>query len=395
MSQELFIPVKGFRKLPAPVEGIEVESFECYVQVKNLPGVEQIPFDTNPRDQHMDSAIVKQIEETLQDTNNNLFHILNKGITLSVNQVEYDNQKELMHLTFEDTTIHGNIDGGHTFKLLETNKSHSSAREKFVKFEIIRGLDESNFASVAEARNTAAKVESYAIAELNNQFDIIKDVFRDNPIYRRITFKQFEDKNDKGKTIPVRKFLAVLNLFNIDKYNEDNHPKTSYTQNSAPVKYYLDYMKNLPLEENPFYKMQPIMIDIINLHAEIEREFKDAYNENGGNYKGLKFAKVPQPQKVRFSEDEEEYINFSVPDGILLPVLASLRALVIEKEGKYKWSSDPYNYLDDLLPKMAIIINDKLKQTSMNPNSVGKDASLWLTLYMVVERKLMKEFFKK
>ncbi|MCA0982560.1 hypothetical protein LCL89_00705 [Halobacillus yeomjeoni] len=401
IADEFSVPGESLRRMPNPVEqGIDsdVQVYEFYLQVKHIHKFANLPMDTNPREQHLGSSVSQDIRNSVRSPNHSLFHILNKGITVSVFKVNYDNRTGMVTFYLDDPKYHGNIDGGHTLKILLNEMDHEHAKEKFVKVELITGLNKNNFVEVTHARNTAAKVEQFTIAELEDKFDIIKEGLNNESFLERVTFKQFEEKVNKDKNIPVRHITGMLNLFNIDKYDNTTHPTTTYTGVGNTINYYLDnynHCKNA--SENPYYKMIPVMSDFFKIHSLIESNFKEYYNEYGGegkkraNYLNLSFASSDDKtlHRVKYS-NEDEYISYDVPDGLIYPIVASFRALLAERNGKYYWVVNPYNFMNSVIDKLFNLTGEKLRSIANNPSAVGKDFSHWFTLYMVVEHELMK-----
>lgn len=372
----------------------QIETFECFIPASELPT--DIPLEeTNPRDQHMGSKSQRQIESSLTDDNDFNFHILNKGMAISVGAINYNDKTGMVEISLDDLTIHGDIDGGHTYRTIINNRSNPLLKIKFVKIEFITNLNESTLPLVARARNTNIAVQDFTIAELENKFDIVKDALDGAEFLGRVSFKQFEDKWDKTKDISIGQILAVLNLFNLSRYGDDNHPTVSYSSKQTPLKYYLDeYDSTSNKENNSYFKMSDIVKQIFQLHAEIESDFISVYNKVGGSYGNLSFAKSKEgyKQRVRYS-DEPKYLPYKLPEALILPILASFRALLEEDSAtkKYKWIANPSTYKNLLIDQLVKLTADKLKANSSNPNALGKDSSHYLTLYMVVQRELMKE----
>ncbi|MFE0341668.1 AIPR family protein [Priestia megaterium] len=372
----------------------QIETFECFIPASELPT--DIPLEeTNPRDQHMGSKSQRQIESSLTDDNDFNFHILNKGMAISVGAINYNDKTGMVEISLDDLTIHGDIDGGHTYRTIINNRSNPLLKIKFVKIEFITNLNESTLPLVARARNTNIAVQDFTIAELENKFDIVKDALDGAEFLGRVSFKQFEDKWDKTKDISIGQILAVLNLFNLSRYGDDNHPTVSYSSKQTPLKYYLDeYDSTSNKENNSYFKMNDIVKQIFQLHAEIESDFISVYNKVGGSYGNLSFAKSKEgyKQRVRYS-DEPKYLPYKLPEALILPILASFRALLEEDSAtkKYKWIANPSTYKNLLIDQLVKLTADKLKANSSNPNALGKDSSHYLTLYMVVQRELMKE----
>ena len=112
---------KSFRKIPNPFYNIDnyMDNSEMYIMicdVKDIP--KDIPMDTNPREQKLTTAVAKKIRTSLINERSNNFYLLNRGLTISAKSVKYDNKNDLVTIEFEDNEVHGDIDGGHTYKII-------------------------------------------------------------------------------------------------------------------------------------------------------------------------------------------------------------------------------------------------------------------------------------
>ena len=72
------------------------------------------------------------------------------------------------------------------------------------------------------------------------------------------------------------------------------------------------------------------------------------------------------------------------PNGFIYPILGSLRALLVEENGVYKWKCDPYKVLEKIGPELVFLTVDRSRNSGNDPVKVGKDAVNWQTLYMRV-----------
>ena len=67
----------------------ETTKTTVYVDVCDIPN--NIPMECNPRLQNMKSAVVKAIKQTLVE-DDGLFHILNRGITITAESIKVSNR---------------------------------------------------------------------------------------------------------------------------------------------------------------------------------------------------------------------------------------------------------------------------------------------------------------
>lgn len=99
--------------------------------------------------------------------------------------------------------------------------------------------------------------------------------------------------------------------------------------------------------ENPehYRKFVNIAPDIFDLYDAIETGMVDAYNEVGGRY-GRKIFGYKDGRIVGKSKFEQNELTYKILDGLLYPVVAAFRTLVVDNNvtGKYEW----YNGVDPI-----------------------------------------------
>lgn len=143
-----------FRKLEDPFENGAAKKYVFYVKVDDV--AEGIPMATNPRDQKLTSGVATAIKESLL-SNDGYFHLKNRGIVLSAESVHYNNKEKIATIIFSDELSHGNIDGGHTYKIVCEHKGENL--EQYVQFEVMTGVEDI-IENLAEARNTSVVLNS-------------------------------------------------------------------------------------------------------------------------------------------------------------------------------------------------------------------------------------------
>lgn len=212
-----------FRKLEDPFENGAAKKYVFYVKVDDV--AEGIPMATNPRDQKLTSGVATAIKESLL-SNDGYFHLKNRGIVLSAESVHYNNKEKIATIIFSDELSHGNIDGGHTYKIVCEHKGENL--EQYVQFEVMTGVEDI-IENLAEARNTSVQVDAKSMAELAEKFDPIKEGLEGMPFFKRIAFKQNQISVDdetgkKNKMIDAREIVAIISMFNISLYDALHHP---------------------------------------------------------------------------------------------------------------------------------------------------------------------------
>ena len=370
----------SFRKLDDPFENGKSRKYVFYVKVDDV--AEGIPMTTNPRDQKLTSNVAKAITDSLT-SNDGYFHLKNRGIVVSAQKVNYNNKTGKVTIYFENTQYHGNIDGGHTYKIVCDHKGENL--DQYVQFEIMTGVEDI-IENLAEARNTSVQVDEKSMAELAQKFDPIKEALEGMPFYRRIAFRQNQSSVDEEtgrneKMIDAREVVAIINMFNVDKFTGSNHPIQAYSSKAKMLSIYLSDVES-------YRKYVNIIPDIFDLYDGIEQEFAKAYNEAGGKYGRKKYSGFKDGNVIAKSKFGLHELQYKIPDGIMYPVVAAFRSLVKfnESTGKYEWNSgvNPLKIWDKCKTELASKVMRFASSIGDNPNAVGKDQNVWDLAYMTV-----------
>lgn len=380
---KLEFKVKGstFRKLDDPFLNGQSKKYVFYVKASEIPL--GIPMNTNPREQKLNSQVAKAIEDSLC-SNDRAFHLKNRGIVLSAESVTYNNQKEIVTIDFSDEQVHGNIDGGHTYKIVCEHKDENP--NQYVQFEVMTGV-ENIIEELARARNTSVQVDEKSMAELANKFDPIKEGLQGMPFYKRIAFKQNQLEVDSlsGKNlkmIDARDIVAIINMFEMEHGDQKMQPTQAYSSKSRMLQVYLE-------DPERYRRFTNIAPDIFDLFDTIETEFAEAYNSAGGRYGRKKYSGYKDNKIVCRSKFTEQEMIYKVPDGLLYPVVGAFRTLVIYNEDtdKYEWYNgvNPITVWNACKVSLVKKVMDFAGSIGDNPNAVGKDSNIWDLAYMTVQ----------
>ena len=387
---KLEIKVESFRKIPNPYKDDANSIPQMYTaicDVKEVPEELLNWMETNPREQNIRSGVAKKIKESLLTGQD--FHLLNRGLLISAQDASFNNYDNKMTVVLSDPNFHGNVDGGHTLRVILENRENLEYGRQYVKIEILTNV-ESIFEDLAAARNTSTQVQDKSIANLRGQFEPIKETIAHEEFADRVYFME----NDDGD-IDVGDILAILNLFNIDAYHEmESFPIVSFSSRKKCIDTYIKMYQKYELnpEENPYIKMQPIMIDFFKLYDKLERSMSDYYRAKnpGGKYGAIKGVTSPKDPgsyyRTKFYMNHMQHVS---PNGFLFPILGSLRALLKEENGIYVWDKDPFAMLDKIGPELVYTTVERSRTLGNNPAQVGKDTGNWQTLYMRVKFEAM------
>lgn len=379
IRKTMYVKENSFRKLDDPFNDI-TKKYVFYVKICDV--AEGIPMSTNPRDQKLTSGVAQAIKESLE-SNDGYFHLKKRGIVLSAKSCTYNNKTKEVTINFTDDMLHGNIDGGHTYKIVCDHRN--AGLDQYVQFEVMTGVEDI-IEKLAEARNTSVQVDEKSMAELQQKFDPIKEGLEGMTFFTRIAFKQNQqafddDTNKKLKMIDAREVVAIINMFNIDKFDAMNHPIKAYSSKAK--------MLDLYLEDPEYYRRYVnIMPDIFDLYDAIETEFATAFNETGGRYGRKKYSGYKDGNIIGTSKFGLQEICYKIPDGLIYPAVAAFRSLVIfnSETNKYEWKNgvNPISVWDKCKASMTSQIMNFASAIGDNPNAVGKDSNIWNLAYMTV-----------
>lgn len=380
LEKTMLVKDSSFRKLDDPFENSNSKKYVFYVKIDDV--AEGIPMATNPRDQKLTSNVAKAITDSLE-SNDGYFHLKNRGIVISAKKVNYNNKTGKVTIYFDDSSYHGNIDGGHTYKIVCDHIGDNL--DQYVQFEVMTGVEDI-IESLAEARNTSVQVDEKSMAELAQKFEPIKEALDGMPFYRRIAFRQNQTSIDEetgknDKMIDAREIVAIINMFNIDKFSSNNHPIQAYSSKAKMLNMYLENVES-------YRKYINIIPDIFELYDEIELEFAKKYNETGGKYGRKKYSGFKDGKIIAKSKFGMRELQYKIPDGIMYPVVAAFRSLVVynSQTDTYEWAdgSKPLEVWDKCGTELASKLMNFASSIGDNPNAVGKDQNVWDLAYMTV-----------
>ena len=407
--EKLNFKIKSFKSLQDP--NSKFDKYVGYMHIKELIKNKEILEDwksLNPRSQNLKTEVSKTIHSSIEK--NEHFHLLNRGILFSVENVKFDNKKDEIEISFENQELHGNIDGGHTLKVIfeiEENKI-DNFDGKYVFFEIIKGInDKEQAVELAEARNKSAAVDTKSLENLRGTFKVLKEILKDNNFINRIQWKMFEKNEDsKVKMIDVRELIALMNIFNkkiYDHLDSTNHPIQSYSGKEISLKKFVDKYKSPKDREDDIKSKIIIWKKIFNLWDEIELDIHDFAKKNRKffitkyDFLSVKDLKNPElSHKTRWNEKPlRKTINtkqktYKIPLSIVYPIISSFRVLMNE-EGK-DWEYDPIEAWKKIGKDLTLSMLNQLDNLSRSPNKFAKTHSSWDSLYDKVKAyKYQKE----
>lgn len=126
--------------------------------------------------------MISETDSSLLDTGEVSFYLLNRGILLSAKDVSFNNYSNELTISFENCEVHGNVDGGHTYRTILQYRDQLDQGQQYVKIEILTGI-EGIFQSLAAARNTSVQVQDKFIADRKTDLTLLKTLLPGKPIF--------------------------------------------------------------------------------------------------------------------------------------------------------------------------------------------------------------------
>lgn len=348
-----------YRSIPIP--GIKhAKMGTCFIKVTDLPaGLERF-MDVNPRvpkrsKDTLTGPVVAGILKTLRESPEDMA-LKNQGIYLLVENAEFEKLtggKGKLTLHFTDPDIHGIVNGGHTFAAIrEAIESDNTTADEldqvdraFVRLHLMQGLPKDKVSDIAEGLNKNKPVDNPSLLNLQGLFDDIKRVMKGHPGEDVISYHQGDEGN-----IYVTDILTFMELFNAGEFTRTKHPYTLYRNKATTLKLFEQHVTATP---SPLASIVPHLRDILELSDGIRAMTPTTAKQLGFEFGRMKPGRTNErtgSQKNRGIKlpFTGQTVDYRVPNGWVLPMLAAFRANVRwNKDGKaFEWIVP----LNDLLP---------------------------------------------
>jgi hypothetical protein len=388
------------------------------VNINDLP--QDIPLDPDPRRPKDQGAVPKRILNSLK-TNDGRFHLLNRGITISVKHYEFDNKKNILTLVVpQDDDKYGIIDGGHTYDVItktvteERNRLRALAEndtsgegnnsfdgrvfdDQFVHLEVLERI-ENHLADIAEARNFSVQLKAWSLANYRDEFEWLLEALGKD--YAKKTIKVSE--NDE-QPVGILDIIQVLSAINPTLYAEEKPAQEAYKNAGKLLDYFI-----APDDKYGFKKLAPVSRGILNLYDYVRYNFGKMYNapdETGkrGLFGKRKEAKEAKQKRAAKSKATYYWLdplsgpkagNDVVDKGLALPLISGFRVLLEEKDGQYYWLTDPVKFFDEYGSKLVRTIMNASDNAGNDPFIVGRDPQVYRQLTSEVRRWYLEGQFE-
>lgn len=390
VTTKINMPVYSFRRIENPSEQDGKKIYLAVIRAKDLAKELEDWREINPRDPKVSSGVAKKIASTLQEEPES-FLFRNRGVTLLAQHVSYNNATKELSVEFSDKTVHGLLDGGHTFAVIRDSFDSLSDEEAdatlmndaYVKLEILEGFPlRSETVEIVGARNTSTQVKDQSLANLLRHFDSIKDILADRSYADHIAYKEIEFNEEGGKKdIDIKEILSYLVCFDREGFDDENHPVIAYSGKASVLKYVESNRERLQ-------KYLPLLPDILELRDEIYENMPQAWNRQNGKFGALQGVNVKRSKMIElpFKGTKTEYV---IPSAFIYPVLAAFRNLVEVKGGTCSWVIPPVEFFHENQVELVRQLCDQAL-VFRNPTKLGKEKTVWQLCYYCVAMALLK-----
>lgn len=400
-----------------------------------IPLLDAVDLSANPRSAKsgsVTSEIVKSIAE-----NSDLFPFKTKGVLLGSANCR-GLERHRYELQFEDSEVEGILDGGHNsfaigcyilsqaglagkdLKAIKTWEDLKLAwvehRERIeavkdildftIPVELLVPADmgdvdvveqfTASLLDICAARNNNVQLSEETKAAKKGYYDEIRDLLPPE------LASNIEWKTNAGGEIKVRDVIALawipLSVLDLPDGIRVN-PNQIYRNKAVCVEAFNKLMGHDEVSEpaegythqlhNPkVHSAFELLATLPKLYDQLYADLPDAYNRAGGHFGRIGAVKMFDASKTK--DKNPKYlksqpstpffgtpVNYTCPDGFLVPLIYGARALIKQKDGLLSWKVDPCvffkRHLTDILKSYKLVV----EMAQFDPQKVGKNISAY------------------
>ncbi|TSA43870.1 hypothetical protein D4R49_01755 [bacterium] len=396
--------------------------------------IDSADLEANPRSAKA-GPVTDDILESIDETPD-LFVFKTKGILVGASFYERL-QRNRYRLSFENTKIEGILDGGHNTLAIGTHilmkaLSDPSVKRKVrdwptfkewwetsrVEVDALHKVKPENDDYDEDALDFLVPIEVLVPSDLENEESL--DAFnscllsicsaRNNNVQLTVETKSnkkgfYEDlraalpedianrvewKTNDGGQIKARDLVALawipLSTLGLD-YLPTFPPQNIYRNKGECAKLFDELLSHEDVSKatdgeytrkvhnKAIRSALALAGELPGLYDRIYADFPRAYNDNAGKFGNISVVKMAinmRSQPTTYFTDEP--VEYSYPDGLILPLVYGLRALMETKDdGRVVWSQNPHKFLDRHLSKIVRKYRVILDAYRFDPQKVGKN----------------------
>ena len=371
--------------------------------VKNWPA-EEVPDQVNPRSHDAEcltGKVAADIEATLRG-NPEDFWLANRGGFLLAERVKFSPDAGTIAITLEDLDLHGLADGatsnavmaklrGELKQTKDPSLAAALAKARF-NIDVVVGLTEHDrIRTLVQGRNRSVQVKEWSLADFGGHFNWLKEVVdrRGGLLRGKIGWEE-----NSSAAVSVLDLISLLTLFHPIYDGEGGRrrsaPTTAFSSKGTADKRLLD-----PKMADGYKALRDVIDDIANLHDHVHMHFHSAYctyvEETFGKKARLgsrKNAVEAHSTPLPFTDETCEY---RIDKGMIFPLLASMRCLLDFSRGNARWKRPPTDFFDEFGSELVGKLFDEYDKLRNNPAAVGKNRSVYETLYEKAQNLLLNQ----
>ncbi|MGH1299412.1 AIPR family protein [Bacillus pretiosus] len=347
--------------------------------------------EVNPREQNLKSKPAKEMRLTLTGDSRDIFHYLNRGISISALDCSIKNikDKKEIHLILSNLNEHGVFDGGHSFKvLIDALDSAKILETKHVMLEIFTGVEDILY-DLARSRNTSTQVKEKSLANLEGKFDFVKEALKSECFFKNVSWVE----NDDGE-ISINYLIQILTAFNKDLAHK-SMPRTYSGAGSCETSFIKEFNSNKDtMNNNVYYKLMPLYSDIFKFVDHVLFSLPVIYNKNGyeserGNFGKLRGITYKQDFYPLLFSPNNKRTSYKIPNALFFPIIAAMRQLYKEDaNGMFEWIINPITVFDAISEKLVTKVMGYYFEKNGFVNEMGKSLGLWIDTFELVNAYL-------
>ncbi len=406
LSRSFTIPAEEFRSLPIPgYDGAKIGT--CFARVTDLPPGLGDFMKVNPRvpkrtakgvlSGPVPNAILKTLRENPEE-----MALKNVGIYILADSVEHARAKGgagLVTITLTDHQRQGIVNGGHTFaairevveEVVETadDDKMTALQQAFVRLHLLQGIPHDMVAEIAYGLNRSKQVQDPSLENLKGHFDEIKKVMTGHVGHDAIAYHEGADGD-----VDIAELLALIEMFNLERYQKDEHPYGLYAHQSRAVS---EFAKDFGADPSPARLVIKRLPEILMLADMIRRDAPPVAKGQCDFQIGR--VKLGEGKKGRVASTDAhlyflgERSKYRLPNGWLYPILAAFRANVVWdlKKSQFDWRVPNEEILTRCLPDLVSVCVNEHRNNNQKPEWVGKRDSAYRQCHLHVELYLAKQ----
>ena len=146
------------------------------------------------------------------------------------------------------------------------------------------------------------------------------------------------------------------------------------------------------LHSTPVYSAFEIAGKLPELYDKIYRDFPESYNRNQGSFGKISVVKLAKEMRSKpTTHFGGEEVKYSYPDGLIMPIVYGLRALMEKDENNHvRWKEDPVSFLDEHLDAIVKKYRVILEAFRYDPQKVGKNEGSYSLVLDAFEMELLQ-----